>query len=78
MDLSPKDFPTSRASTTKFDPSLSVCVSLRIIILERLRKVKKPDNPIANDDTGIGSFEPTYAAMEAFGGHPYTTRDLPR
>jgi hypothetical protein len=32
----------------------------------------------ANDDTGIGSFEPTYAAMEAFGGHPFTTRDLPR
>jgi hypothetical protein len=32
----------------------------------------------ADDNTGIGSFEPTYAAMEAFGGHPYTTRDLPR
>ncbi|BBY67504.1 chymotrypsin family serine protease [Mycolicibacterium helvum] len=31
----------------------------------------------ANDNTGIGSFEPTYAAMEAFGGHPFTTRDLP-
>jgi hypothetical protein len=32
----------------------------------------------ANSGDGIGDFEPTYAAMEAFGGHPYTTRDLPR
>ncbi|WP_445165596.1 hypothetical protein ACTXG7_16965 [Mycolicibacterium sp. Dal123E01] len=26
----------------------------------------------------IGLVEPTYAAMEVFGGHPYTTKDLPR
>lgn len=25
---------------------------------------------------GIADFEPTYAAMEVFGGHPYTTKDL--
>ena len=30
----------------------------------------------ANTGTGTGDFEPTYAAMEAFGGHPFTTRDL--
>jgi hypothetical protein len=30
----------------------------------------------ANNGTGIGDFEPTYAAIEAFGGHPFTTRDL--
>lgn len=32
----------------------------------------------ADDGTGIGSFEPTYAAMDVFDGHPFTTRDLPR
>ncbi len=32
----------------------------------------------ANSGDGVGQFEPTYAAIEVFGGHPYTTRDLPR
>ncbi len=32
----------------------------------------------ANGGDGTGQFEPTYAAIESFGGHPYTTRDLPR